>query len=357
MSFYSIEWSSHTKNNKDKEFSKEMLAKGLMAIIHSNDAGAFPRDLWIDAVFCIYDFKNIENTGFDNCKSLRQHAETFPELFYFIKSKDQYFMKQYIRNLVSLNPFVVIDDIIYEKLSFLDDKVVSRNVLFWTHQLLLYRSFSRTTLKHIFNNVVYLDFEGDNEANFYKYGILMEIVKQYKVGDLRIAENAVNSEQSLHQLAAQRNSGMANSIKEDCAMIDTSELDEDKVKDRLVDEFLDNKDVGNDNTQVLANIIWENTILILEGILCRSLDRKVHLSGVFKDFDDPNCFEATCIVELFSVIIENTAQFYQNRISKSVGVLQNMKSLPSFERFIEKITENFEKSEDLLNAISGRIGS
>lgn len=360
MPFCTEELSFYTKCNKDENCDKEKLAKRLAENTQFKGTNTLSRECWANTVLCIYDF---ESTGLDTRKILRQHVERSPELFYFMENQDQRFVMQYIDNLVSLSPSVIIDDIIYENLSFLDNRIKFRNALFWTHRLLTNRSFSRTTLKHIFNSIVYLDFEGGNEMNFYKYGILAQIIKHYKIGDLRIAERGADLSQDLYQQAIEKDSNTSSNIKKnDDGLLDISNLHEDRVRGRLTDELLDSGDIGSDNTQILANIVWENTILILESIPKKDLNCKIHLPEMFKGFDglrrcNPNCFEATCIIELFSVIIENTGQFYQSRALKNIGVLQKTKELQPFEHFIDTICKSFGKSEDLSNAILRLTGN
>lgn len=313
-------------------------------------------------------FNTSEKVDANQAMETRRKIDARPEMFYFLK-RDASFTTLYTRNLVSLNSHIIIDDVIYEKLAGLANQNECQNTLFWIYQLLLNRSFSRTTLRHIFNSVVYLDFEGHNSLLFCKYGILAQIIKHYKLGDIRIEKLA--SEEKTAMFLYSENStkgdrkdmvdgvvdGMVSEMVDDlkCFKLDPEESTQ-LILDQFTDEFLDKKDISNDNTQVLANIIWENAIFILEDILKHNLMEESTPADVFElvNFDcldayNSNDFEAACILELFSVIIRNTGYFYQNRICKNISLLRKMDKIPSFKAFVDAISENFEPSSNLIS--------
>lgn len=273
-----------------------------------------PKNRWNSTVLAIYTHRAD--------RDIQLEVESVPELFYFVEGRSDAFMAKYIENLVALNPILQIDDLVYESLTRFDDP----NMLFWLSRLLEWRSFSGTTLRHIFNSVVFLDTAESDERTLHKYRVLAAVIAHYKAGDqyilneLRIlnAGSAETNDEAEERLPSK------GSVVSSCDAIGPPRYSVSKYK--IINEYLERREVSTDNAQVLANIAWENTI----DILASQADE----------------FEANCILELFATAIRSTGSFYQNRVRGRIAVFEKLRGLSSFKSFVDAICENFDRAQD-----------
>lgn len=266
---------------------------------------------------------NLNNeTWSDNSliEKIRNTVESKAELYYFINKPNEL----YIRNLVKLNPTLIIDDIIYKAIFFLDRKINIENIMEWLYLILKNRYFSRRTLKRIFDTVAYLGFEDSNECIILKYYILAEIIKQYKALDIRIRGN--------NDIAR-----LKSETFNDETIIKSMELDIIKNLEPYMsihEQFIEELDISKDNTEVLANIIWENTILIVENY-CNIIK-----SGIMPE--NEYTFEIKVIIKMYGIIIENTSKmFYYNRIYNKITVFKQLNENDLIDEFLAIIRQNF----------------
>ncbi|KAM0680546.1 hypothetical protein GINT2_001234 [Glugoides intestinalis] len=265
---------------------------------------------------------------------LREEIESNVENFYFIPIPD---LPKYVLNLVSLNKFLVIDDIIFQKLTLLEKKQSRNNVLYWLFLLLKNRSFPRSTLKHIFNCIVYLDLENDNQGCFYKYGILKCILLHYRFGDKCINEDLKfqvcrenNTKTFPDKLVVNFGEGIV-----------------------LISEFIENKETGTDNVSVLANVVWENTKILLETFpeVNESLLQPPEGESFNWKQVETEYFESFCIIGLYSVAIQSTGAFFQNRIAQNIDLFYKFRKLHNFEAFCRVMLDSFKCSKELIESI------
>lgn len=220
-------------------------------------------------------------------------------------------------------------------------------------------------MKQIFDVVLYLDFENDNEMNFYKYKILVLIVKYYRIGDIKIEGRALKSPLlncNLGNMINKSNTGnMSNvnstndpnnvndqistkngqiNIKDDI----NNNLDEKKRKILQTIFIEDKSDTSNDNVLVLSNLIWENTLFLLDMFDEETLNNCLVDRDKIIETADPEYFEAFLIIELYTEIILQTGVFFQNRILRNIKTLSKFRKMSNFGRFIEVINQNFKVS-------------
>lgn len=288
----------------------------------------------IKAVSKLQELTTIDFKDKELVDSLREEIESKVENFYFIPIPD---LPNYVLNLVSLNKFLVIDDVIFQKLAFLEKKQYRNNILYWLLQLLKNRSFPRSTLKQIFNSIVYLDLENDNQGCFYKYGILRCILLHYRYGDRCIDENLefqVCEENNTKTFSEKAVINFGNGIV-------------------FIREFLESKETGTDNASILANIIWENTKILLETFseVKKSLLQPPEGDCFnWKDLET-EYFEAFCIISVYTVAIECTGAFFQNRIAQNIGLFYKFRKLHNFQVFSKVMLDHFKCSKELSESI------
>jgi len=265
---------------------------------------------------------------------LRAKTETAVERFYFTGGPPGVPLEHYIDCLVALNPHLMIDDLIYSNLRYPSDE----RVLEWIHRLVKRRSFSRTTLKHILNSIVYVDTEGSDRCTLLKYRILAQIVKQYSIGDHMISSRNIALEgDSSAQLAPERDSPAQLASERDSStqLKDNNQTTAPDIgRYKIIEAYLGSNDLGKDNANVLANIVWESTILLLENLTYTT------------------AYEVECILEMFTVIIASTGKFFQNRISKRVEMFKSLDGSKAFKPFVDAISSSFDNSDLIVGRLA-----
>lgn len=111
-----------------------------------------------------------------NLFNIKEIIDSEPESFYFnIPLHNDLF--NYYDNLILINKTLVIDDLIV-------DSLIKRGTLISLFHIIKNKSFTKGTLKFIFNNVIYKE-----DLLFYKYGLLHFILIQYKDKKQEPADN------------------------------------------------------------------------------------------------------------------------------------------------------------------------
>lgn len=283
-----------------------------------------------------FDNPNLfKSTDFPNFfKNLRQIVEVDPAEFYFKFTPCN--SQVYFKSLIEINPFLNIDDLIYDALNNLHSQSNDSAELHLLKICFILKNkhFSRSVLIHIFENIVYSDFSSKNSI-FYKYSILNQIIQQYYRSDYLVEQIAITEALGIEALRTEvpislpssSISNVANEVLESNltdvplnTMLESISTALSRTKPPS-SEFTRKVDLSKDNTKVLSNIIWENSFYILE--------------------DNKNAFESNCILSLYATIISCTGKFFENRILKNIlrnkGILSKIKELPSFNSFYDAV--------------------
>lgn len=265
-------------------------------------------------------------------EELRREIESAVERFYFTGSPPGVLQEHYIDCLVVLNPCLVIDDLVYSRLRDPNDE----DVLFWICRMLGRRSFSRTTLRHILNSIVYVDTEGSDECTLLKYRILAQIVRQYSIGDQMIQARDM-APASLMKVEELRDGKLLASRTAPTTAGEglPAPTLADVKRYNMIEPYLVDKDLGSDNANVLANIIWEASIEFLDAPT------------------DASAYEAECILEMLAAVIASTGKFFQNRVGKRIEVFKSLTGLKAFKPFVDAISGNFENSDVIVPRLVG----
>lgn len=287
----------------------------------------------------------------DRIIQLREAIESKSELFYFRSCKtldiNDDLLNIYVENLVSVNPVLVIDDIINDSLRELKEYKNTDDILKWLYYLLHNRGFSLTLLKQIFDVVLYLDFENNNEMNFYKYEILVMIVRYYKIGDIKIERRnlAMSTEENPSDQIKSQKYKMLDaqlfSIIESRRALSNLITENERLQSISIE---DRTNTSTDNALVISNLIWENTLFLLEMIDDQSIDNSLIDKDKFIETADPEYFEAFMIIELYTEIILRTGVFFQNRILRNIKTLAKFVKISNFDKFLHAINSNFKIS-------------
>ena len=382
----------------------------------------------IDKVTKILKSLQIHPNECTNKTEIQEIIEKNPQNFYFKCEPNDY--AQYYHHLISLNPSLNIDDLIYENIARIHKKSINlqdkgsilRKICF----ILKNKVFSRIVLRHIFDNIVYIDYDRSIDQNiseditviFYKYSILNQIIQQYKNSDnlfrakdeiltnenllLEKIKNFTNQNEISNGYFEIQDSSKANSYcyesvattfgnqnknqliprnETECSnigksiydygtskhcvegynyLINTTSLDEfnkNLIKMNKLHSFIKDIDIGKDNTEVLSNIIWENTIYILEMLPIASITD----SESYKNLEKSNfrklsnaevdLFEANCIVSLYKTIILETGQFFENRILRNSNLFSKICSTSNFLELCDAVISNFSNSKKLIEVL------
>lgn len=287
--------------------------------------------------------EEIESTHFFRIFDVKGHIDSYPEDFYFLNPNHTY-----VRNLVLFNTALVIDDLVVRCLSQLHSsktelgESVKRTALGSLFYILKYRTFRRPTLRLIFDNLVYFD----ADDNFYRFGILDFIIRQYKESDASIALGSLPSH-------AGCSTALASSSESQLPHLQKGGV------------YCDKGDLCNDNTMVLSNLIWEEMRRYLldsevtpcdpdrAGIEEHSESLFINRGVLMEEFSHSD-IEKMCIMELLSTIIDSTGSFFCNRIVQNQELFERIKGLPGIVKLLDKMVANFERV-DLLSGTFLRI--
>lgn len=137
----------------------------------------FPKNNFINCLTKIYlckmEFEEIKNSFLNKYINIKSKIELSPEFFYFTDNINFEDFENYYKNLVKFNEILVIDDIIYKIVNYLDSNICRH--LFY---VLKNRKFIRSTLRYIFDNILYFE-----DESYYKYGVLNYIINYYAISD------------------------------------------------------------------------------------------------------------------------------------------------------------------------------
>lgn len=378
-------------------------------------------------------------------KELRTTIEKYPGLFYFKIEPtlfDSYYYSLVSINGI-LNIDDLIYECLAKIHSKRTDLKGKGNLLKKLSFLLRNKELSREILKYIFDNVVYLDFdkstdfETDISLFFYKYSILNLIIQQYRRINEMIelykikkaianyskrseekSESTISSEQFLDKnLIEFLEMNQLDAIK----FKNPEQEDKSSPKDYVIRDSLDRKlqsfsyfnekidswtidelpelltskksifnkdsplikdlDTSKDNTEVLANTIWESTFYIIENskipaklieseinsisnsefteIPAESIESKINSISNSEYTEIPaksielisDSMELICIITLYTTIVQETGIFLQNRILNNSSLFSKISHLPNFLIFCDSLVSNFRDSERLYKII------
>lgn len=229
------------------------------------------------------DFNELKKSELNKRINIKDYTTNSPEFFYFLNLTDNYYS-----NLIRFNPNMIIDDLVIEYLYYKNKEMKP------LYFILKNRNLNRSTLKLIFDNLVFLE-TLSNEDLFYKYGILNKIINYYKISDK------------------------------------------------------EQENINKDNVKVLSNLIWENLINIYKARKFEKEVIKIQLKNSIFEHENliqnlsESSLERILIVELLNTIVTETDEFFYNRLENNKEFINYLSGAPNMLKLEETMERNFKE--------------